>query len=100
MDNDVCAEVAEQIVVNTTHMGYTWGPSWHWHRAGFGGTTTTVRTYERGTLVIDIWEASEKLLVWRGIVEDVLRDNPARVADSIDRGIRRVFGRFPPPSSR
>ena len=41
---------------------------------GYGGgplsATTTIRKYTRGTLVIDVWDARTKQLVWRGTASD------------------------------
>ena len=92
-------KVSEQIVLNTATIGYSWGSAWHRGRTGFGHTTTTVSTYARGTLVIDMWEAAEKNLVWRGLVSDVIGNNPDRNTHRLNQGISRAFGRFPPASS-
>lgn len=92
-------KVSEQVVLNTMHLGYSWGPSWRWSTAGLGHTTTTVSTYDRGTLVIDVWEASEKDLVWRGTIEKTLSNNPEKTNHRLNQGIERAFRSFPPSSS-
>src|ERR1022692_195330 len=38
----------------------------HWSWGGFGETTTTTETYEVGTLIVDLFDAKTKKLVWRG----------------------------------
>ena len=90
------ASVNDSMVVLTSSMGYRWGPSWRWHSPSMVRTSTTAVTYERGTLVIDLWQADEKILVWRGTVQDVLSTNPERNNDRINRGIQQAFRRFPP----
>ena len=88
-------KVNEQIVLHHTHLGYHRGS--HWRGGARPGTIAT--TYVRGTLVIDIWEAEQRELVWRGVVSDAVSGNPDRNTARINRGISRVFERFPPASA-
>ncbi len=88
-------EDKEQIALDTTHMDYGYGPGWSWG-GGFGSSTTTVRSYTQGTLVVDMWDAKEKKLVWRGIVSDTLSDKPEKNIDKINKGLAKVFERYPP----
>ena len=88
-------KVNEQIILHHTHLGYHRGS--HWRGGARPGTIAT--TYVRGTLVIDIWEAEQKELVWRGVVSDAVSGNPDRNTARINRGISRVFERFPPASA-
>jgi hypothetical protein len=89
----------EQVRMDTTHMGYDYGPDWYWG-GGFGmdmGTSTTqVRTYLEGTLVVDIWDANKKQLVWRGVGSDIVSDNPESNAKKIDKMVADMFKRYPP----
>ena len=88
-------EDKEQIALDTTHMGYRYGPGWGWGR-GFGSSTTTVRSYTQGTLVIDLWDAEANQLVWRGVISDTISDNPQKNIDKINKGVAKVFERYPP----
>lgn len=63
-------------------------------------TTTRVVTIREGTILIDIWEASIKELVWRAEISDTLSDNPDRNTANINRGLSRAFENFPPASSK
>ena len=45
------------------------------HERGPVSTTTRVVEYTKGTLVVDIWDAATKELVWRGEVTDSLPDS-------------------------
>lgn len=89
-------KVNEQIILHPYTMGYRHGSHW---RSGVGHPTTIATTYLRGTLVIDIWEAEQKELVWRGVVSDAVSENPDRNTARINRGISRVFQKFPPASA-
>ena len=68
--------------------GWTWDPYWggmHGFSGGGGTSTTTVTTYERGTIVIDIWDAHTKTIVWRGTAEAVLKENPKKGAKQVEK---------------
>ena len=49
--------------LNTYYDGF--GGGWRWG-GGFGDATTTVDHYKVGTLVVDLFDAQTKQLVWRG----------------------------------
>ena len=94
-------KVEEQIILHSTNLGYSYGSNWRWG-GGVGHPTfptTIATTYLQGTLVIDIWEAEQKELVWRGVVSDAVSGNPDRDTARINRGISRAFERFPPASA-
>jgi hypothetical protein len=63
----------QQVRVNSTSFGYGFGGyggvGWGHYGYGYGGpvsTTTSVDTYDEGTLIVDIWAAANKTLIWRG----------------------------------
>jgi hypothetical protein len=75
----------DELALNTTSFGYGYPSSWHWspyYYGAWGGVSTsqtTAYTYTRGTLIIDIWDAREKKLVWRGSASGVIPDNPQKL---------------------
>lgn len=60
-------------------------------------TTTYVNRYERGTLVIDVVDASSGALVWRGAAERYLRREPTRAEmdESVRQAVEKILARFP-----
>ena len=49
------------------------GGGWRWRGFGdFGESTTTSETYTVGTLVVDLFDAKTKTLVWRGVSSGML----------------------------
>ena len=58
--------------------------------AGPVSTTTRVVEYERGTSVVDIWDAATKELVWRGTVSDTLPDNPQKAEKLVVKAIGKM----------
>jgi hypothetical protein len=58
----------------------------------------TVTTYEAGTLVVDLIDASSKRLVWRGWAEhrlDDMLDEPPLVRARVRDAVRRMFATLP-----
>ena len=93
------AEESQQMSLSTTYMGGGWGsgPGWGWGGYGsMGSSTTQVREYSVGTLVLDMWDAKQKRLVWRGVVSDTISDNPQKNASKITKAARELFKDYPP----
>jgi hypothetical protein len=57
---------------------------------GSVSTTTRAVEYQRGTLVVDIWDAATKELVWRGEVSDTLPDNPQKAEKLVVKAIGKM----------
>jgi hypothetical protein len=72
---------------------YTGWGGWGWGGWGPGPVETTVKTYLKGTLVVDLFDAKTKKLVWRGSATDTVSDNPAKNAERIDKAIDKMFGK-------
>jgi len=71
-----------------------WG-GWRW-RSGFGGATTYVNDYKVGTLVVDIFDAKTKQVIWHGSASDALSDNAKSNAEATEQAIDKMFSHFPP----
>ena len=83
--------------MDTTNMGYGYGGDWYWGGGmGMGSSTTNVRTYTRGALIVDIWDAKKKQLVWRGTGSEIVSDKPESNAKKIDGAVADMFKRYPP----
>jgi hypothetical protein len=67
---------------------------WRW--GGFGETTTQVENYPVGTLVLDLYDAHNKQLIWRGVSSDSLSDKPEKNEKKLDKDVDKMFDRFPP----
>jgi len=93
------AEESQQMSLDTTYMGGGWGygPGWGWGgMGGMGSSSTTVRQYNVGTVVLDMWDAGQKRLVWRGTASDTVSDNPSKNAEKINTAVERLFQNYPP----
>lgn len=113
------SSTTEEFAIDTNTWGYGFGSGWYWGhggggyfgRGGYGrggylgsagpiSTTTTVRRYLRGTLVVDIWDARTKELVWRGTAIDTVSDNPQTNEKKLKKAMEKLFKKYPPEKSR
>jgi hypothetical protein len=84
----------------TDNFGYGYGAGWRWGGYGGMGTSTTREiTYEKGTLVVDMYDAKKKQLVWRGTGTDTVSDNPQKVVKLINDIVDKIFTNYPPAAS-
>jgi hypothetical protein len=83
--------------LNTYYDGF--GGGWRWG-GGFGNATTTVENYKVGTLVVDLFDAHTKQVVWRGSASDTLSDKSDKNIKNLDKGIEKMFAHFPPSAKK
>ena len=79
------------------------GGGWGWRRfggGGFGDATTTEQDYKVGTLVIDLYDAKTKQLIWRGSAQDTVSDKAMQNEKNLDKGVAKMFKKFPPDSAK
>jgi len=96
---DVAAVAIEttqnQSTLNTFYDGF--GGGWRWRGAGgFGNATTTVENYKVGTLVVDLFDAKTKTVIWRGSSSDTLSDKSDKNIKNLEKGAKKMFEHFPP----
>jgi hypothetical protein len=88
---------SNQETLNTFYNGF--GGGWGWRRfggGGFGEATTTTETYKVGTLVVDLFDAKTKKLLWRGSSSDTLSNNSDKNIKNLNKGVEKMFRQFPP----
>ena len=82
--------------VSPVSFGVGYGGGWardpYW--GGVGVPTARSSTYEQGTLIIDIWEAETKKLVWRGVAVDVFFDDPKKADKKINKAIEKMIKKW------
>jgi hypothetical protein len=73
------------------------GGGWRWRGfGGFGDATTTVENYKVGTLVVDLFDAKTKTLIWHGSASDALSNASGKNIKNLDKGVQKMFEHFPP----
>jgi len=73
--------------------GGWWGGYW-----GGGMTTTTVRTYTEGTLILDVIDRERNELVWRGSASKTIdqMDAPEQRVKTVQSAVVKLLKDFPP----
>ena len=88
--------VDDKVSVQTYNYGYPYGgygygayPYWH------GGTDVSVSQYQEGTLVVDIVDASDDELAWRGWGTKVI-DGSSGSAYKVQEVVDKILNQYPP----
>ena len=78
--------------------GYNFGPYWGWGPWGGGPTTTTYNTWvtKIGTLVVELSDAKQHELLWRGSATDTISDNSNKNIKNLDKAVDKLFKNYPP----
>ena len=71
-----------QLIVN----GFGWG----------SGPAASVETYAMGTLVVDLYDAHTRQMVWRGVATDSVSDKPEKDTQRINKALQKMFAKYPP----
>lgn len=75
---------------------YTGGWGWGWD-----GTSTSIeRTYEVGTLTVDLFDAKTKKQVWQGKATDDMHSKPEHQTREFEKQVEKMFKDFPPITIR
>lgn len=81
--------------------GYNMGPGWYW--GGWGGpSSVTYNTYvtKEGTLVVELADAKNKQLLWRGSATDTISDNSNKNINNLNKAITKLFQKYPPQEKK
>jgi hypothetical protein len=71
---------------------YTGGWGWGWD----GSWTAVERTYEVGTLTVDLFDAKAKKLVWQGNATDDVHTKPEHQTREYEKQVEKMFKAYPP----
>jgi Domain of unknown function (DUF4136) len=73
--------------------GFGYGPWWG------AGPVASVQTYVQGMLIVDLYDAHTKKMVWRGTATDTVSSKPEKNAARINKGLAKLFTRYPAVSA-
>jgi hypothetical protein len=96
------ARLSKQTRVDYYNSG--WGYGWYggYYGGGMTMSTATVREIPVGTLIVDLVDAKQKKLVWRGIAQDTLK--PERSSEekqkALSEALAKLFENYPPPPGK
>jgi hypothetical protein len=91
----------KEKTLNTFYSGGYGGYGWRgWGAGSMGTATTTTSEYMVGTLVVDIFDAKSKQLLFRGTAQDELSDKPEKNVKKLAKASDKMFKDFPPGSKK
>lgn len=71
-------------------------PGFSWQNVGAPGLAdTTDYDYKPGTLMVDIFDAKTKHVVFRGVAKNELSGKPGKEAQNIDNAVKKMFKGLP-----
>lgn len=76
--------------------GYGFGPAWGWGYWGPGPVTYNTWVTKQGTLVVEIADAKDKELLWRGSAVDTISDNSNKNINNLNKAVSKMFSYYPP----
>lgn len=91
--------VEQRISSSNVSGGVSMGRSTRGRHGSIGiSTGSQVRTYDQGTMLIDVIDVASDKLVWRGSSSQALSDlsDPQRLTDHINATVAAIFEQFPP----
>lgn len=97
----------KKVAARTINDYYGWAPAWGYFYGAYpygprGMSQTYVYQFDQGTLVLDIADAKENRLVWRGLATDevTFMRSPEKKAQAVNDAIDKMLADFPPPHSK
>jgi hypothetical protein len=85
----------DSLILNVSYFGYGYPAGWGWGGYGYAFPTATVSSFETGTLVVDVWDADTKEMVWRGIATNItVYDNPERMLKKADVALKKIVKKW------
>jgi hypothetical protein len=98
------AAVDTEKQVNTFDTGWGYGPGWYgpgWYGGGgMSSSTSTTSTIYVGQIIVDIYQAASKNLIWRGMVSKTLdaKAKPDKQQKNLAKAMDKLFKKnYPPP---
>ena len=87
--------IRSRLESDTVSTGFGYGGYPYWGGVGF---ETRVREYDEGMLVIDIGDAKQNKLIWRGTGTRrvTAHSDPNKTTDVINKTVGEILAKFPP----
>jgi hypothetical protein len=84
----------------TLDSGWGYGPGWRggWYGGAGGFSTTTSETIQTGQVDLDMYDAAQKKLVWRGTVSKTLdtKAKPDKRQKNLTKAMAKLLKNYPP----
>jgi Domain of unknown function (DUF4136) len=104
------AALSQEKQFTTYGTGTGWGPGPGWGRGWYGPgggmnstmTTTTSSTIPVGQVDLDMYDAANKDLVWRGTASKTLdpKAKPEKRQKNLEKAVAKLLKNYPPPAKK
>ncbi|UCC83214.1 MAG: DUF4136 domain-containing protein [Gemmatimonadota bacterium] len=90
----------QNVDYTTYHTGWGYGGGWYRGGAGMATSRTTATEWTEGTLILDVYDAGARELVWRGTATAEIRESqsPEERNQRINEVVAKMLERYPPQS--
>lgn len=92
--------VKDEKEITFFNSGWNYGPGWRrgWYGPAGGVVTSTTNTIQVGSLVLDIFDADKKYLVWRAVASKAIDEGikPDKRTKNMTKAAQRLLKNFPP----
>jgi hypothetical protein len=85
------------LAIDAAEYGYFYPGTWYWSPAAWSWATPNMpseRTYTKGTLLIEIWTARTKQIIWRGSGQEETTTNMDKMSKRIFHLITKMAERW------
>lgn len=94
-------DTEKRLAFANTDWGY--GPGWYqdgWYRGYYGKTKGQISTLYAGQLAVDMYDAKNHFLVWRGVVSDAIDPiaEPDKQKKKLNEAVHKLLNMYPPPN--
>lgn len=76
------------------YRGYYYGRPWGWG-GGFATTTYHEYDYKVGTLVCDVFQSSDKQLIWQGVGSGTINEDTSKRDKNIPVAVKKIMSLYP-----
>ncbi len=73
---------------------FGYGPGWGWG-GGTSYTTVSEDEYTEGTLVVAVYDAAEKKLIWQSIGKKTINENTKNREERINKSVAKIMSKYP-----
>lgn len=92
VDTDVSVSYSDPLYIGTGGVPPFGSAFAMW---GYTPGVTTAVTVHKGQLVVDIIDASQKKLAWRGMATEKLSDKKMKLIQQVNTAVEKMFQRYP-----
>jgi hypothetical protein len=94
--------VVDEKTSTTAYTNYYGGAGYGRGRRGYGGwghgsatTSYSENDYLQGTLVLDMYDAASKDLIWQGVATGTITEKPEKREKKIPKAVTKLMKKFP-----